>query len=198
MLKGPVRAAGVVDGERAGQGLQLGESRGLGLLCRQPSFEGLLEPLDFALGLRLTGLAVLLDHAEAAHLLDHAEAAQFVLQGIAAALTPGEAGGEHQAVIGQGGGRDAIGCAASAERFQHDRAGDRLVRRDPEGIPGVVIQPGQDLGITSVGQRPVREAGLPALVGLAGLEPQAGGLRPFARSGTAGRFSVMTAVMTSR
>ena len=47
--------------------------------------------------------------------------------------------------------------------------------------PGVVIQPGQDLGAGPVRQRPVGEVGLPALVGLGGFEPQAG------RSGALGR-----------
>ena len=50
--QGPVRAFGVAGaGEGAGQGLQLGDRGGLGLLGAEPFLGGLLEPLDFALGL---------------------------------------------------------------------------------------------------------------------------------------------------
>jgi hypothetical protein len=67
--QGPVWPLLVVDGgEGAQQGLELGDRGGLGSLGGQPSFEGLLESLDFALGLRVAGPAVLLFDAEAAQL----------------------------------------------------------------------------------------------------------------------------------
>ena len=57
------------------------------------------------------------------------------------------------------------------------------VKRDRQGIPGVVIKPGQDLGAGPIRERVVSEAGLPALVGLLSGEPDVGGLRPLARLG---------------
>ena len=68
--EGAVRAAGVVDGsERAGQGLQLGQGGGLAGLGAEPVLHRLLEPFDFALGLGVVRLAVLLGDAEAAQLV---------------------------------------------------------------------------------------------------------------------------------
>jgi hypothetical protein len=59
--QGPVRAVVVVGlDELIEQGLQLGEGGGLSGLGADPLLEGLLEPFDFALGLRMVGLAVLL------------------------------------------------------------------------------------------------------------------------------------------
>ena len=67
--QGAVRPAAVVDGgEGVEQGLELGEGGGLGGLGAEPVLEGLLEPLDFALGLRVVRLAVLLRDAQAAQL----------------------------------------------------------------------------------------------------------------------------------
>jgi hypothetical protein len=40
------------------------------------------------------------------------QAAQFVFQGVAAAAAAGEAGGEDHAVVGEGGGRDAVTATA--------------------------------------------------------------------------------------
>jgi hypothetical protein len=71
----------------------------------------------------------------------------------------------------------------SAERCQHDRAGDPGVGGDRQGIPGVVIDPGQDLGFLPAGQLPVDEVGLPALVGQVGGKPDVGRLRPLGRVG---------------
>jgi hypothetical protein len=62
-----VRPAGVVVvGEGVQQGLQLGQAGGLGGLGAEPFLQGLLEPFNFALGLRVAGLAVLLGDAQAA------------------------------------------------------------------------------------------------------------------------------------
>jgi hypothetical protein len=52
----------VVGGEGVELGLQAGEVSGGGL-GGEPFLDGLLEPLDLALGLRVVGLAVLLVHA---------------------------------------------------------------------------------------------------------------------------------------
>ena len=65
-----------------------------------------------------------------------------------------------------------------AERGEDDRAGDPAVRGERERVTGVVIQPGQDLGVRPARERVVGEVGLPALVGLLGGEPDAGRLRP--------------------
>jgi hypothetical protein len=70
-----------------------------------------------------------------------------------------------------------------AELRYHDRAGDPAVRSDPQRVPGVVIEPGQDLGIGPIREWVVGEVGLPALVGLLGGEPQVGRLRPLRRVG---------------
>ena len=51
------------------------------------------------------------------------------------------------------------------------------------GVPGVIVEPGQDLGSGPVGERVPVEVGLPALVRLLGLEPDAGGSRPLAGLG---------------
>ena len=86
--------------------------------------------------------------------------------------------------VGQRRGRSAAGGGRGAERGDHGRAGDPVVRGQGQGVPGVVIKPGQDLGARPVSQRVVREAGLPALVRLAGGEPDTG------RAGALARFGV--------
>ncbi len=155
--EGAVRALVVVDaGEGVQQGLEVGEGGGLDGLGAEPVLHGLLESFDFPLGLGVVRLAVLLLYAEAA---------QLVLEGVAAASAAGQAGGEDHAVVGQGGGRDAVLLAGSAEGEQHGGAGDPGVRGKRERVAGVVIEPGQDLGIRLAGERVVGEVGLPALVG---------------------------------
>ncbi|WP_284975607.1 hypothetical protein, partial [Arthrobacter sp. efr-133-TYG-104] len=61
----------------------------------EPAFEGLVEPFDFSLGLRVPGAAVLLGDA-------HGRDEGF--EGVPAAAAAGEAGGVDHAVVGQGGG----------------------------------------------------------------------------------------------
>ena len=68
-----------------------------------------------------------------------------------------------------------------AELRDDDGAGDPAVRGDPQCVTGVVIQPGQDLGVRPVRERVMGEVGLPAFIGLLGGEPQAGRLRPLRR-----------------
>ena len=52
--------------------------------------------------------------------------------------------------------------------------GHVAVRGDAQQIAGVVIEPGQDLGVRPAGQPVVGEVGLPALVRQLGREPQVG------------------------
>lgn len=66
-----------------------------------------------------------------------------------------------------------------AEGGQHDRAADPGMCGDVQGVAGVVVEPGQDLGVGAlaghrVGQRVVGEVGLPAFVGQVGLEADVG------------------------
>src|SRR5580700_797780 len=180
---GPVRqgsvgpAGVVVGGEGIQEGLELGEGGGLVWLGGQPSVQGLPEPLDLALGLRVVRAAVLLGGAEPA---------QLVLEGVAAAAAAGKARGVDHAVIGQRGGRDAVAGAGGAEGLQHDRAGDPLVRGQVQHEPGMVIEPADDLGVGTgasawPGEPVVGEVRLPALAGQLGLESDVGGLRSFPR-----------------
>lgn len=86
--EGPVRPVLVADGgEVIGQGLELGDGGGLGRLGGEPGLEGLPEPLDLALGLRVAGPAVLLPHPQAA---------QLGFEAVAAAPPAGESRREDQ------------------------------------------------------------------------------------------------------
>jgi hypothetical protein len=60
-----------------------------------------------------------------------------------------------------------VGGDRGAERRQDDRAGDRGVGGSVQGVAGVVVQPGEDLGVGGVGEPVVGEVGLPGLVGRA-------------------------------
>jgi hypothetical protein len=67
--------------------------------------------------------------------------------------------------------------AGGAEGGQHDGAGDPVMAGQVQDVPGVVIEPAQDLGVGAgaairAGEPVVGEVGLPALVRLLGLEPQ--------------------------
>ena len=48
---------------------------------------------------------------------------------------------------------------------QNDGAGDAAVRGDRQGVAGVVVDEAQDLHVGFIGEPPVGEVGLPALVG---------------------------------
>ena len=78
--------------------------------------------------------------------------------------------------------RLARGAADEWERRTPDAprfvAGDPVPGGDRQGVAGVVIEPGQDLGAGATGERVMGEVGLPALVRLLSLEPDVGGLRP--------------------
>jgi hypothetical protein len=76
------------------------------------------------------------------------------------------------------------GWARSAEGQQDGGAGDAGVGGDGQGVAGVIVEPGQDLGAGAAGEWVVGEVGLPALVRHVRLEPDAGRLRPLGRGGS--------------
>jgi hypothetical protein len=184
--QGAVRASAVVDvDEHVAQGLEFVDGGGLVGLGPQPVLERLLEPFDLAAGGRMVRTAVLLGDPEPA---------QFGLEAVAAAAAAGEPGGEHHPVVGQRrGGRPVLGDGG-AEGVDHDGARDPAVGGDGQGVAGVVIQPGQDLGVGAGAQRVVGEVGLPHLVGLVGLEPDITRPRPFGGSGSDQALAAQRAV----
>lgn len=68
-----------------------------------------------------------------------------------------------------------------AELGDHDGPGDPAVGGDRQGQPGVVIEPGQDLGAAAISEGVMGEIGLPALVGQLRGEPHIRRAGPFAR-----------------
>src|SRR4029077_16491346 len=102
------------------EGLELVDGAGLGL-SPQPVLQGLLEALYFSAGGGVVGLGVLLDDVPVVELL---------LEGIASALASdaGEADCVDHAVVGQGGGGDAVLTCGFAEGHLHDGGGDDPVR----------------------------------------------------------------------
>ena len=125
-------------------GLQLGQSS-RGWLCAEPLLHGLLKSLDFALGLRVVGFAILLGDAQDDEL---------VFETVVAVA---ESGGEDKAVICQRGFGDAVDADRGAEGLQDDRSGHWRVGGDADRLAGVVIDPGQDFNVTSGGEWPVGE-----------------------------------------
>jgi hypothetical protein len=84
---------------------------------------------------------------------------------VAAASSAGEAACVDHGVVGEYRGRiAALGCGF-AERGRDDRAGDAAVGGDREGVAGVVVEPGEDLGVGAIREAPVGGVALPALVG---------------------------------
>jgi hypothetical protein len=76
--------------------------------------------------------------------------------------------------VGEGGLWQAVTLGGGQEGSDHGLAGDPSVGQGGEQVAGVVIQPVDDLHASAVGQLPVGEVGLPALVGLVGLESPVG------------------------
>jgi len=170
-----VRPLVVADsGEAVQEGLELGEGGGLRGLGAEPVLEGLLESLHFPLRLGMAGAAVLLLHSEPS---------QISLEAVAAALAAGESCREDQPVISQCGGGNAVGGNGGPELGHDSEPADPAVGGNPQRIPGVVIQPGQDLAISPVRERVVSEIGLPALVRQLSSEPQVRRLRALGRIG---------------
>ena len=158
--------------KRSSRVLELGDRGGLVGLGAQPRFQGLLEAFDLAAGGGVVGSGVLLDDAEAA---------QFGLEGVAAALAAGEAGGEHHPVVGQRRRWCSVPAHGVTERVDDDGAGDPLVGGDRQGVAGVVVEPGEDLDVDAGGEAVVGEVGLPGLVGLVGFEADVGRAGPLLR-----------------
>ena len=123
--------------------------------------------------------------------------AELVLEVVATGGPTEQADGEHAAVVGECGGREAMRGSGFTERGEHDWSGHGAVGGDGQGVAGAVIEPGQDLHIgallgaadaATVGevdgavlQAVVGEVGLPGLVRLLGLEPDVAALRPLVR-----------------
>jgi hypothetical protein len=135
----------------------------------EPALEGLLEPLHLAAGGGVVGTGVLVGDPEAR---------QGGLELVAATSPAREPGGVHQGVVGQHGGGIAVLACGFGEGVRHGGAGDWLVGGDRQGVAGVVIQPGEDLAVGPVGQVPVGEVRLPALIRDGGLESDVGRTRP--------------------
>jgi hypothetical protein len=72
-----------------------------------------------------------------------------------------------------------MGCNCFTELGQHDGSGDAPMGGDRERVAGMVIDPVEDLHVSAIGQPPMGEVGLPALVGLFGGKADVGGLGTF-------------------
>ena len=121
-------------------------------------------------------------------LLDDVESSELGFEGVlaAAAAVAGQADGVDHAVVGERGCGVSVQVSGLSEGGQHDRCGDPGVCGDVEGVAGVVVEPGDDLGVgagaaVGSGESVVGEVGLPGLVRHRGLEAQVGGLRSLAR-----------------
>jgi hypothetical protein len=114
-------------------------------------------------------------------LLADAEAAQFGFEAVAASAAAGEAGGEHHAVVRERGGGWLVVLHGVTEGLDDDGAGDRGVGGDRQGVAGVVVEEGEDLGVGAVCEWVVGEVGLPALVRQLRSEPHIGRLGAFLR-----------------
>jgi hypothetical protein len=68
-----------------------------------------------------------------------------------------------------------------AELGEDAGAGDAAMRGDRQGVAGVVVELAQDLHVGVIGQPPVGEVGLPALIRLLGGKTDVGRLGPFLR-----------------
>ena len=130
-----------------------------------------MEALNLALGLGMARRAVLLADPEVG---------EQVLEAVAAA---GEARGVDGAVVGERGGRPAVGVAGRGERGHHVVAGHPAEHRAGEQVARVVVEPVEDLDLAPVGQAPMGEVGLPDFVRCRGLEPDPRAARALARLG---------------
>jgi hypothetical protein len=180
------RPVGLARGDPAGRPVRpllvVGEPEGIELAlelgdraCRrlvpEPALQGLVEALDLALGLGMSWGAVLLAHTEVG---------EQVLEAVPAT---GEAGGVDRSVVGERGGGPAVRIAGRAEGGHHVVPGDPPERHAGEQVAGVVVEPADDLDLAAIGEPPVGEVGLPALVGCRGLEPDPRAARALARLG---------------
>jgi hypothetical protein len=72
-----------------------------------------------------------------------------------------------------------VGGDRGAEGVAGDRSGDAGPGGQVQGGAGVVVEPGEDLGVGGVGEPVVGEVGLPGLVGKGCLEADLGRAGPF-------------------
>lgn len=114
-------------------------------------------------------------------LLGDAPLAQACLEGVAAAAPSGKPSGVDHPVVRERAGWSAVFAGRGEEGGVHDRCGDSGVGGEVQGVAGVVVEPGDDLGGGAVGEAVVGDVGLPGLVGLVGLEAEVGGLRSLLR-----------------
>ena len=77
-------------------------------------------------------------------------------------------------VVGECRGGEPVLFCGFVEGGHDDGAGDAPVGGDGQGVAGMVVEPGDDLGCGACGERPVAEVGLPHLVGQIGLEADIG------------------------
>jgi hypothetical protein len=91
------------------------------------------------------------------------------------------AAGEDRAVVGQDAGRIAVQGGDGAVGAVDGRGGEHRSGEAAETEAGVVVDPVEDLGVGAVGEEPVGDVGLPALVGLSGLESDAAALGSLVR-----------------
>jgi len=174
--QGPVWPAVVVlVDEGLEEGLEFADGGGLGWLGTQPFLHRLLEPFGLAAGGGVVGARVLLDHVQPP---------EFVLEGVASAAAAGETDRIDHAVIGQGGGRDAVAGKGLTEGCGDDRSGDAAVRGHRKCVAGAVVEPADDLHLSAgsavgSGESIVGDVGLPRLVRHRCFEPDVGGLRTF-------------------
>ena len=110
-------------------------------------------------------------------LLADAEVGKQVLEPVAPA---GEARRVHRSVVGERGRRPAVLVARRSERRHHVVATDSGAGSQAQQVPGVVVQPVDDLDLSAVRETPMGEVGLPHLVGRRGLEPDPGTARALA------------------
>jgi hypothetical protein len=125
-------------------------------------------------------------------LLHDAEPVQLGLERVPAAgaaqTAAGQSGGVDHAVVGERGCRESVQVTGLPEGGQHDGSCDSGVGGDVQGVAGVVVEPGDDLGVgarsaVGSGEPVVGEVGLPGLVGLLGFEPDVGRLGSLGRVG---------------
>jgi hypothetical protein len=119
-----------------------------------------VEAFDLAAGLRVIRPGMAADHAARVqgHLESHPPVAAV-------------AAGEDRAVVGEHSGGIAVAASQGPVGGVDGRGGEDRGRGAGQAEAGVVVDPVADLGVAAVGQRPVGDVGLPALVGLGGLEP---------------------------
>ena len=113
-------------------------------------------------------------------LLADAQVGEQILEVVAAS---GEAGRVDRAVVGERGGRPAVGVTGRGERGHDVVAGDPPEGGDREQEAGMVVEPVEDLDPGPVREAPVGEVGLPQLVGRRGLEADPRAARALARLG---------------